>query len=150
VINYQMYNEEFPVSANTLTAARIDEDYGLTDVMPGCRIRLSQIDSKSRTLYGNAHQGAEAPWVKEDPEGTFRDLMAGEKYYCIVIENPGQYARDMEETRKRLERDGVPVEQGARAEGCSCLFGNPCLDQYVCKDWGNRFAVAKKNGWKGF
>ena len=36
-----------------------------------------------------------------------------------------------------------------RKEGCSCLYGNPCLDQYVCLDWANRFEVAKKNGWMG-
>lgn len=34
-------------------------------------------------------------------------------------------------------------------EGCSCLYGNPCMDQYVCNDWANRFEVAKKNGFKG-
>jgi hypothetical protein len=28
VVNYEMYNEEFPISKNSITAARIDEDYG--------------------------------------------------------------------------------------------------------------------------
>ncbi len=65
-INYQMYNESFPISKNILTASRIDEDYGLSDVMPGCRIRLSTIDSKARTLYENAKEGkCEAPWVSK-------------------------------------------------------------------------------------
>ena len=36
-----------------------------------------------------------------------------------------------------------------RGEGCSCLFGNPCVDKYVCLDWDNRMAVAKANGYKG-
>ena len=151
VINYQMYNEKFPVSGNSLTAARIDEDYGLTDVMPGCRIRLSAIESKARTLYSNAHDGREAPWVREEPVGTFRELLAGETYYCIVFEDAAQYAKDMEALQQRLEADGVPKEDSkGRAEGCSCLFGNPCVDQYICKNWDNRFAVAKQNGWKGF
>ena len=35
-------------------------------------------------------------------------------------------------------------------ESCSCLYGNPCVDEYSCRDWTNRFAVAKANGWKGF
>lgn len=30
-------------------------------------------------------------------------------------------------------------------EGCSCLYGNPCVDQYVCKDWANRMEVSKRN-----
>lgn len=150
VVNYQMYNESFPISGNSLTAARIDEDYGLSDVMPGCQIRLSQIDSKARTLYGNAHDGNEAPWVREDPIGTFRDLLAGETYFCIAIENPEQYARDMAALTQRLASEGKLLSEEKRAEGCSCLYGNPCVDQYICRDWDNRVAVAKRNGWKGF
>jgi hypothetical protein len=39
---------------------------------------------------------------------------------------------------------------GLRAsEGCSCLFGNPCVDQYVCRDWVHRIEVSTKNGFKG-
>lgn len=153
MVNYQMYNEKFPISNNTITAARIDEDYGLTDVMPGCRIRLSTIESKARTLYTNAHDGREAPWVREDPEGTFKDLLAGETYYCIVFEDAKQYAKDMQDLQKRLEAEGGAHQEDKRGraeEGCSCLFGNPCMDQYICRDWDNRYAVAKKNGWKGF
>jgi hypothetical protein len=38
----------------------------------------------------------------------------------------------------------------ASTESCSCIYGNPCVDEYGCKDWYNRMDVAKKNGWKGF
>ena len=37
-----------------------------------------------------------------------------------------------------------------RKEGCSCLFGNPCQDRYVCENWNARFEVAKANGWNGY
>ena len=37
-----------------------------------------------------------------------------------------------------------------KMESCSCIEGNPCVDAYCCKDWNNRFDVAKKHGWKGF
>ena len=30
-------------------------------------------------------------------------------------------------------------------EGCSCVYGNPCVDPYICLDWENRFAVATAN-----
>ena len=70
-VSYQMYNEEFPVAANSLTAERIDEDYGLFDVMPGCKIKLSTIDSEKRTKYEGDHGGRKAPWVKEEPEGKY-------------------------------------------------------------------------------
>ena len=26
---------------------------------------------------------------------------------------------------------------------CSCLEGNPCVEKYCCKDWKNRFKIAK-------
>ena len=25
--------------------------------------------------------------------------------------------------------------QEARKEGCSCIYGNPCQDKYICKNW---------------
>ena len=40
------------------------------------------------------------------------------------------------------------VPKGPKMESCSCIEGNPCADAYCCKDWKNRFEVAKKNGWK--
>jgi hypothetical protein len=146
VINYQMYNEEFPISKNSITAARIDEDYGLSDVMPGCRIRLSALDPTKRTLYENEPGRGEAPWVKEDPEGTFQELLAGGTYYCIAIENPEQYKKDMADLAKKMEGVDKDTEAKPRQEGCSCLYGNPCQDKYVCLDWENRWAVAIANG----
>ena len=43
------------------------------------------------------------------------------------------------------EEGGAADFRGKREEGCSCLYGNPCVDQYVCLDWENRFEVAKAN-----
>tara|TARA_B110001452_G_scaffold234303_1_gene212525 strand:+ start:791 stop:1216 length:426 start_codon:yes stop_codon:yes gene_type:complete len=48
------------------------------------------------------------------------------------------------------EDGSVCVSMGEDRSSCSCLFGNPCASAYNCKDWHNRFDVAKKNGWKGF
>lgn len=39
---------------------------------------------------------------------------------------------------------------GEDSSGCSCMWGNPCAAPHACKDWANRFEVAKKHGWKGF
>lgn len=36
-----------------------------------------------------------------------------------------------------------------KMEGCSCIEGNPCMDAYGCKDWTNRYTVAKAHGWRG-
>jgi hypothetical protein len=117
--------------------------------MPGCRIRLSRLDGRRRTVFENDNPlRGPAPWVKEDPEGTFQELVAGEKYYCIVIENPAQYKKDMEEITKRLEgtKEELKDEGKVRQEGCSCLYGNPCQDKYVCLDWDNRWKISMANG----
>jgi len=145
--NYFMDDITIPVSKNSLTAEAINEEFGLYDVMPGCRILLSTIDSKARTSYENAHIGQVAPFVREDPIGTFQELLCDEKYFIIVKEDAKQYEKDMATQREKNIADGKPEEEdGARAEGCSCLYGNPCVDQYICKDWDHRMEVAKKNG----
>lgn len=46
--------------------------------------------------------------------------------------------------------DGEGNMLGEDSSTCSCLYGNPCASAYNCKDWRNRFEVAKRNGWKGF
>ena len=50
--------------------------------------------------------------------------------------------------KELLEGSGGKKEE-ARTEGCSCIYGNPCTDQYICKNWNDRFEVAKANGWDG-
>ena len=49
-----------------------------------------------------------------------------------------------------LGGDDEDAAMGLDKASCSCLFGNPCAVAENCKDWRNRFEVAKKNGWKGF
>lgn len=58
----------------------------------------------------------EAPWVKEDPEGTFQELLAGGTYYCIAIENPEQYKRDMAILAKKMEGVEKDTEAKPRQE----------------------------------
>jgi hypothetical protein len=46
--------------------------------------------------------------------------------------------------RQELQKhddDGVMVQDGA---SCSCVEGNPCAVKYNCKNWANRFEVARK------
>lgn len=150
-LNYFMDDISIPITKNSCTAEAINEEFGLYDVMPGCRILLSTIDSKARTSYENAHIGQTAPFVREDPVGTFQELLCDEKYFIIVKEDAKQYEKDMADQREKNKAAGkVDEGSGARAEGCSCLYGNPCVDQYICKNWDNRMEVAKQNGWKGF
>ena len=98
--------------------------------------------------------------IAENPEGTYIGLSPGSVYWVHIEEDAGEkeayIARSDEFSKKKAaeraieedkEKNGVVTE---KREGCSCIEGNPCLDAYGCKDWSNRFEVAKKHGWKGF
>ena len=39
---------------------------------------------------------------------------------------------------------GVDAGGGDDSSSCSCVYGNPCAVSYCCKDWANRFEVAKR------
>jgi hypothetical protein len=158
-----MYNEKFDIVNGTCSAAFVDEEYCLSDVMPGCKVKLSKVktDSKGGTLkhpelldlsqVGN-------PYVNEEPEGTFQDLEKDTEYWVYVIEDPEQERADREKMAAVIaatvqsDPTAGPRSEYAEAglpESCSCIEGNPCVDEYGCKDWYNRYAIASKNGWKG-
>jgi len=139
-IKYNMYAEKFQIADHTLTAQTIDELYCLSDVMPGCFIHLAEKE------FG---YGEEQQYVKEDPCGTFRGLMAGTTYWCYVQQDPEQELRDQEAIRRRWAGEvvgGGLGDRGTETEGCSCGYGAPCTDPMICKDFENRFANALKAG----
>ena len=61
-----------------------------------------------------------------------------------------EIAAKMEQINSNSGGDNVERDDGRGFESCSCIYGNPCVDEYSCRDWDNRMAVAMKNGWKGF
>ncbi|CAE8622956.1 unnamed protein product [Polarella glacialis] len=134
-----MYDEKFKVENHMLKAEVIDELYCLSDVMPGCFIHLGE----KQFAYGE-----EQVYVKEDPPGTFKGLMAGETYWCYVQQDSEQENKDQEAMRQRWV-GGVAAgigDRGAEVETCSCKWGAPCTNSIVCTDWDNRFANALKAG----
>ena len=114
-------------------------------------------------------------YVAEKPRGTFQGLEKGKTYHVYVEENEKEFEKAKEKADKVAEIMNGEATANSRAglnfftpgetyaqnrlvndaaymvpESCSCLYGNPCVDEYSCRDWNNRFAVAKANGWKGF
>lgn len=62
-----------------------------------------------------------------------------------------QVVQGMQQDLPEGEAGGDRRDDGRNGlESCSCVYGNPCVDEYGCKDWHSRYAVAKANGWKGF
>lgn len=153
---YEQYNEEFAIVDGSTTHANIDDVYCLSFVMPNCLIHLSihnsQEKRKLETLKGNSmHEEGEDLFIHENPRGKYLGLERGKTYYVYIEQEAEQLARDqarMREVARGME--GINKGDTRSMESCSCLFGNPCVDEYGCKDWSNRCAVASKNGWKGF
>ena len=64
-------------------------------------------------------------------------------------EGGGKY-RELLEQRDWEDAMAENAILGEDSSGCSCIWGNPCVAPHACKDWKNRFDVAKQHGWKGF
>lgn len=151
ILLYEMYNEFFPIENGSTTAANIDDVYCLSFVMPNCLIHLSRHPPAEKRRMEEAGESLTQFFVYEEPRGTYQGLVADTSYYVYVEQEADQLKRDQQLMRERAAAmDDAGKKTEGRAEGCSCLYGNPCVDQYICKDWDNRFATATKNGWKGF
>jgi hypothetical protein len=156
---YEQYNEQFDIVDGITTQENIDEVYCLSFVMPNCLIHLSvHPPDKKRTLEAEGSI-LDDLFVREDPRGTYHTLEADCTYYVYVEQEADQLMRDQERMRlvvssmdggTKIKGDGIVRDDGRVIESCSCIYGNPCVDEYGCKDWSNRAAVALKNGWKGF
>lgn len=153
---YEQYDELFPIVNGSTTQENIDEVYCLTFVMPNCKILLSKYSPKEK------REKEDLPFselfIAENPPGTYQGLEADKVYYVYVEQDAERLKRDQEEMRRIAQtmegaakaNDPLKKDDGRVLESCSCIYGNPCVDEYGCKDWSNRFAIATKNGWKGF
>ena len=153
---YEQYNEIFPIVSGSTTHANIDDVYALTFVMPNCRIHLSEynpVDKRKMEIENQPNI-----FIFEEPIGIYHGLLKDKIYYVYVEQEADQLAKDQAKTRDLLadvinsnkKSTDIIRDDGRVMESCSCLYGNPCVDEYGCKDWDNRNAIATKNGWKGF
>lgn len=154
---YEMYNELFDIKDGAISKEYIDEEYCLSDVMPSCAIHLSTFEKKD--IYTELENSNVNTFLNEDAK-TVYGVETGNSYTVFVEQEATQLARDQELQRSvAATMDGAvdpnappPLEKddGRAMETCSCIYGNPCVDEYGCRNWHERFAVAMANGWKGF
>jgi len=170
-LHYNMYDESFAMEKGVLSPAVIDEEYCLSDVMPGCKIKLSNFKTDTRgttlkhpkLLFADKSQFGN-PYVMQDENENFIGLKEGREYWVYVIEDPVQEEKDRAEMAKVIKKLKEEAGEGREdennewgnmcrefgmSESCSCLEGAPCTTELVCKDWHRRFQIAKDNGWKG-
>ena len=170
-LKYEMYAEQFAIAGGSTTAAAVDAEYCLSFVMPKCRIHLSALEGRALTArmveeqqerYAYYVHEEDVPMPPPDEDGevpaiacnaAYHGLLDGNTYYVYITEDSEEEAKMMAKAKAIWAQAelGVETSGGAaerRPEGCSCIEGNPCANEYICKDWYNRFAVAKKHGWK--
>lgn len=148
------------MTKGSTTAAFIDAEYFLSFAFPKSKIHLTLFGPSDFTFD---EQGLKSrPLLNESPEGTYHGINLGQEYWVEIeedVEERKAYEERQDElakenATKRLEdeaggEDDCPLIKTS-TESCSCIEGNPCLDRYACKDWENRYDVAKRHGWKGF
>lgn len=153
---YEQYDDEFPIVDGSTTQENVDEVYCLSFVMPACLVHLSLHPNAER--FARENDGVFDSLVAEEPRGVYQGLERDTTYFVVVEQEADQLRRDQEATRakwdpelKQLKQQHMQeLDDGRGFETCSCVYGNPCVDEYGCKDWHARFAVATANGWKGF
>ena len=160
-VRYNHKNKLFPVVDGRLDFSLVDADYCLSYVLKGgwsCRLKHAALGEilldGGRLRMGNDDAG--------DPvaHGTFSGLRLQdddgkgnrkEAQYALEVQQDQSIASAPREAYKGSGASGTGMgREGSRKEGCSCLYGNPCGIPDFCKDWHNRFEVAKRNGGKGF
>jgi hypothetical protein len=155
-LKYEMYTEEFALDKKnnmSLSAAEVDDKFALSFVMPGCMIALGTIENSERYAM-EADDLTPPPYICTNAKKVFEGLEGDRTYWVTVEENDEQVRKDREKMRARYAADAaaqkITDSGGSRKEGCSCVFGNPCTDKYICQDWENRKAVSRAHGWKEF
>eukprot|EP01041_Mallomonas_annulata_P016442 gene16442-34310_t len=161
LVRYNHYKNKFQITNGKTTSEAIDAEYCISFAFPNSKIHLSEYGPSDFSFEDNGL--TERPLVAEDPVGCYNGLIPEGVYWVHVEED--QKEKDayikrqevfaQEQAIKRAERETKETSLAGqiiveKRESCSCIEGNPCLDRYCCKDWNNRFEVAKKNGWKGF
>ena len=128
------------------------------------------LEQTFKTIFDDSfevHLSYDLTWSKDpvaDPLEELETAIELESLLAEALDATAQEERDRAQMKKQWA--AVGPERSNRTAGdtmlkdeyageglpetCSCLYGNPCVDEYGCKDWANRFAIATKNGWKGF
>jgi hypothetical protein len=106
-IIYNMYNDIFPLVNGTLSASEIDEEYCLSDIMPGCSIQLSRTTPAEYTKLAQKNPQYEIKYEKEEPKGTFINLLSKYDYYVWIKQDEENLTKD----QSNLENQCIKLEE---------------------------------------
>lgn len=122
---YNTYADSFTTDdSGILTAKAIDEEYCLSDAMPGCTIHLTSVSSAEFTRKAQADPLYEYPLEREEPLGTFNSLCDGVTYHVVVVEDAAQQELDREKMvgqKAKLEERSEEADANAKAADTSAV-----------------------------
>jgi hypothetical protein len=159
IIRYNHYKKKFAVNNGIALVSAVDAEYCLSFAYPNSKLHLSET-SPAFLAQQDDNSLSSIALVPEDAAGNFLISSITTEYWVHIEEDPkekaeyekrqAEYSKEVAERRAKEDADAENGIVKTKTESCSCIEGNPCVDKYCCKDWDNRYAVAKKNGWKGF
>eukprot|EP00392_Amoebophrya_sp_AT5.2_P015246 g15445.t1 len=161
VIKYVNYAEQFALTDGKLTQADIDDLYCISAVMPNSCMHLGEREFVGAEEHEYLPQEPKGTWCCLTSGNTMtgpgglrfnacrRGLQSSGRlthlppgptintYWLYVQEDAKQYEEDMKKAKQTWA--GVAADkQASTKEGCSCLYGSPCIDPDNCTDWDNR------------
>ena len=143
VLRYNHYRHELAVKRNAVRIEAIDELFLFSAVFRGSFVVTL------RGPDGVVLRPGAGSVVAADTGICIAGVVPGAEYWILVEQDAEAEATVEKRIFKSAEAaaaggDGSSV---AAVESCSCIYGNPCVDRYLCQDWGNRYAVSRTNGW---
>jgi len=84
-LRYGVYRHKFRVEEGRLCASEIERVYRLSEVLPGCHVKLSPQPPEERHALDAA--AVAFTYLPEGPEGVFHGLLVGREYYVYVDES---------------------------------------------------------------
>lgn len=85
MLRYGVYRENFRVEEGRLCASEIERVYRLSEVLPGCQVKLSPQPPEERHALDAA--AVAFSYLPEGPEGVFHGLLVGREYYVYIDES---------------------------------------------------------------
>ena len=148
---YELYHETFEITNGTITEAAINDTYGLSEVMPNCRLRISTwspTEIREQAIIAvadnnSSHSASTAViYLPEMPEGTYCNLQNDHSYYVYVNEDKEQLEKEQGE-RDRINQQKladnkhehkIERDDGRGFDSCTCIYGTPCVVRTCCTD----------------
>lgn len=165
-VKYNHYGKDFTITDGVLKGV---DFFSLAWANgAGTKLHLSLIEQKpdqGAVEYLKEEEVEKDPNLEHASGINYVGLVANKTYYVHVIMGDEEKKKLEEERKERQEQRLKEEEEAAKNGGgiatgynfggedsasCSCLEGNPCASEYNCKNWADRYEIAKKNGWKGF